>query len=105
MRYRVEYSNDARIEEAADIQILDDFHASDDGFRIPDALLRRELAGESPIKLWREHRGLTIACLANKAELAVEEVTQLEDGTLVASDSLLAKLARVMHVPEKVLIP
>jgi hypothetical protein len=39
-------------------------------FMVPAEIVRRELAGESPIKLWREHRGLTQQELAVQAAIS-----------------------------------
>ncbi len=95
----------ALVEEATDAQALNDFHLRDDGFRIPDDLLRRELAGESPVKLWREYRGLTIEGLAERAGVAVAEIRQIEKGVLAPEGDLLTRLAKKMGIPEQVLIP
>ena len=45
---------------------LKDSYGAGREFLIPSETLRRELAGESPVKLWREHRGLTQQELAKR---------------------------------------
>jgi len=42
-------------EAARDLAACREARAQDDGFRIPRDLLTRELAGESRVRLWREH--------------------------------------------------
>ena len=49
-------------------------------FLVPDEIMRRELAGESPIILWREHRGLTQQELATRAGISKPYLSQIETG-------------------------
>lgn len=53
---------------AQDLAAYREAESEDDGFRIPHDLLSRELAGEAPVRLWREHRGLTQEALAEAAD-------------------------------------
>jgi hypothetical protein len=65
------------IEDEADARAVAEFHAdytAGKAFLVPDDILRRELAGESPVKLWRFQRNLTqqelsgqqVLCLAGE---------------------------------------
>ncbi|MES2344250.1 MAG: helix-turn-helix transcriptional regulator [Pseudomonadota bacterium] len=47
---------------------------------IPADLVDRMLAGESPVKVWRQHRGLTQAALAAMADLSEGYLSQIETG-------------------------
>ncbi|MBF0626212.1 MAG: helix-turn-helix transcriptional regulator [Magnetococcales bacterium] len=91
------------IEEVEDLQAVEAFHDRDDGFRIPEAILRCELAGESPIKLWREHRGLTPAQLAEQSDVALVVLERIEAQAIVVPPETLDRLSRALHVPADVL--
>lgn len=94
----------AMIEDAEDIQALEAFYADDDGFRIPGSLLRRELAGESPVMLWREHRGVTLEQLADITNIDQVVLAQIERGILPVPDESMTKLAQALDVPEDILV-
>lgn len=94
----------AIIEDAEDIQALEEFYKQDDGFRIPGDLLQRELAGESPVKLWREHKGMTQKQLADMANMEQLVLAQVENGSLSIPEEDIAKLAQILAVPKHVLI-
>jgi DNA-binding XRE family transcriptional regulator len=72
-------------------------------FLVPAEILRRELAGESPIKLWREHRGLTQQDLADKAGISKPYISQIESGKRQGTVETIAAIARVLNVPLDVL--
>jgi len=57
---------------------------------IPAEIMRRELEGESPVKLWREHHGLTQQQLADAAEISKPFLSQIE---------ALSAIARALGVP------
>src|SRR6266542_5836559 len=71
------------LEDDADARAVAEFHEAYNAgreFLIPDEIVRRELAGESPLKLWREQRGLTQEELAGKAGISKPYLSQLETG-------------------------
>jgi hypothetical protein len=45
--------------------------------RIPVAVVKRLLDDESPVKVWREHRGLTQQALAHAAGLRQPTIARL----------------------------
>ncbi|MGY2047302.1 helix-turn-helix domain-containing protein [Methylobacterium sp. JK268] len=47
---------------------------------IPDEVVGRLLSGESRIRVWREHRGLSVAALAELAGLSQATLSQVEAG-------------------------
>ncbi len=54
--------------------------ASGDEELIPAEIVDRLLSGENRLRVWREHRGLTIRALAEKAGLAQPYLSQIETG-------------------------
>jgi probable addiction module antidote protein len=64
----------------------------------PAELVDRLLSGESPIRVWREFRGLTAAALAERLGVTPAHVSKLENGKGEPSVSLLRRLARVLAV-------
>jgi DNA-binding XRE family transcriptional regulator len=65
---------------------------------IPAATVDRLLAGEPPIRVWREHRGLTAAALAEKIGVTPAHISKLETGKGEPSIAVLRKLAAVLDV-------
>lgn len=65
---------------------------------VPDAVVARLLAGENPIKVWREHRGLTQAALAHAAELTQSMVAMIERNDRRGTADTLSALARALGV-------
>jgi DNA-binding XRE family transcriptional regulator len=65
---------------------------------VPVAVVDRLLAGEHPLRVWREHRGMTAAVLASAVEITPAHVSKLESGKGEPSVSLLKKLAKVLAV-------
>jgi len=93
------------MEDREDVEALDRFHAEDDGFRIPHAIVERELiGGEHPVKLWREHRGLTLEALAEKAGISKAFLSQIENGKRQGTAKTLKALSVALQVPLDVLI-
>ena len=94
------------LEDKADAAIVAEFHEAYRAgreFLVPDEILRRELEGESPIKLWREHRGLTQQELATRAGISKPYLSQIESGKRQGSIETLSAIARALEVPLDVL--
>ena len=68
----------AVLESADDAVLYDVARGADDGFRIPAAVINALLNNEQPIKVWREHRGLTQDALATKAGISKAYLCQIE---------------------------
>lgn len=66
--------------------------------RWPVDLVKRELRGESPIRLWREHRGLSVTALAEKAGFSQSYLSEIETGRKQASARALKALAEALDV-------
>jgi DNA-binding XRE family transcriptional regulator len=94
------------LEDKADAAMLAEFHEayqSGRDFLVPAEIVRRELEGESPVKLWREHRGLTQQDLADKAGISKSYLSQIESGKRQGTVETLSAIARSLEVPLDVL--
>jgi DNA-binding XRE family transcriptional regulator len=95
-------------EEAADIATLREFRtalATGEEELLHAAMVDRILAGEPPLRVWREHRGLTSRALAEAAGLAQAYVSQIETGRRAGSIETWSRLAGVLGVRLDDLLP
>lgn len=90
-------------EDREDIEELRRFRETDDGFRIPGDIVFRALDGEHPVKLWREHRGLTVEALATKAGISKAYLSQIENGKRTGTVKTIKALASALDIPVDVL--
>ena len=65
---------------------------------IPAEMAERLFAGESPLRVWREHRGLTGSALAKLAGIPQSYVSEIENGKKPGSLDAMTKLARALKV-------
>ena len=94
------------LEDEADARVVAEFHEAYTAgreFLVPDEIVRRELAGESSIKLWREHRGMTQQELATRAGISKPYLSQIETGKRQGTVETLSAIARSLNVPLDVL--
>lgn len=83
-------------EDAADSAAVAGFRqllAAGEEEPVPAAMVKRMLAGERPIRVWREHRGLTLAALADRAGIARPYLSQIETGKRDGTARTMKKLA------------
>lgn len=73
--------------------------------RLPLAFLARLVAGEHPVKLWREHRRMKQMDLAQAAGIGQGYLSEVEAGKKLASPRMLARLAAVLGVEPGELTP
>ena len=66
--------------------------------QIPAEIVYRVADGESPIRVWREHRGLSQAELARRAGYTQVYISRIERGKTPGSLKAHAALARVLEV-------
>lgn len=64
----------------------------------PADVTNRLIDGENPVKVFREHRGLTQAQLAEKAGTYKVHISQIERGERRGSVNLLQKLAEALRI-------
>lgn len=65
---------------------------------MPAALVRRLVGGESPIRIYREHRELTQRGLAARAGFGGSFLSQIERGAKSPSVAVLRRLADALDV-------
>ena len=90
-----------RAEDAEDTAAVDRFReklAAGEEELLPEAMVDRLLAGENPIKVWREHRGLKSGDLARATNLSQAYISQLEAGKRDGSLSAMKAVAQVLKV-------
>lgn len=66
---------------------------------VPVELAERiHVGGEHPLRVWREHRGLTLGALAKEAAIAQSYVSEVENGKKPGSVRALSTLAKALRV-------
>jgi len=88
-------------EMAADVAAHDDIMrklAAGEEELIPADMVKRMIEGESPVRVWREHRGLSAAALAEMAGITQPFLSQIEGGKREGTVSTLRKIADALHV-------
>ena len=65
---------------------------------IPSEVVDRLLSGESRIRVWREHRGLSTKALADKAGLAPPYLSQIETGRREGTIETLRRIAAALGI-------
>ena len=65
---------------------------------LPAELVRRLMDGEHPVRVWRDHRGLTREALAAAAGIAPSYLSEIETRRKPGSFAALAKLAAALHI-------
>jgi DNA-binding XRE family transcriptional regulator len=74
------------------------WHRTRDEETVPAAVVDRLLAGESPIRVWREHRGMTLTALAAAAGIGKGYLSQLEKGERQGPTATLKQIAAALRV-------
>lgn len=88
-------------EELADLRAYDravDALARGEEEHVPVEVARRMVAGESPLRVWREFRGLTQQALAEISRVNRVQITDIELGKGTGSVATLLKLASALDV-------
>ena len=67
----------------------------------PAAVVDRLLAGEHPVRVYRQHRGLAQKQLAEAAGIGVAYLSQIETGKRKGSANTLAAIARRARRPDR----
>ncbi len=83
-------------EDAADIAAIHEFRrklAAGEEELVPADVVDRLINGESPIRVWREHRGLGIKGLAKQAGIAAPYLSQMETGKRAGTIETMRRLA------------
>jgi DNA-binding Xre family transcriptional regulator len=65
---------------------------------VPLAMVDRMLAGESPIRVWREHRGMRAKALAAAAGISATYLSEIETGKRDGTISTIKRIAEALDV-------
>ncbi len=89
------------VEDAADAAAVERFKerlAAGDEELLPSEMVDRILAGENLVRVWREHRGLTVSALAEMAGIAQPYLSQIETGKREGTLQTMKKIAGALRV-------
>ena len=93
-----------RLDEAEDaydavaMRLAEIEHVVSGGEWVPGEVVDRLIAGDHPIRVWREHRGMKSQYLARQARISPALLSEIENGKKEGSIKTLAALARVLRV-------
>jgi DNA-binding XRE family transcriptional regulator len=96
---------DQLFEALEDLESRAAFAATRDEERLPAEVVRRLCAGDSPVVVFREHRGLSAAELAAQAGFSRSYLSEIERGRKPGSATALAALAAALDVTVDDLLP
>lgn len=71
----------------------------------PADLVKRSLRGEHPLRLWREHRGLSTVALGERAKVPQSYISEIETGRKPGSVKSLRALAEALGVSLDDVVP
>jgi DNA-binding XRE family transcriptional regulator len=92
-----------RLEELEDIRDFRDYKRSQmESF--PAEVVNRLIDGENPVRVWREHRGLTQSQLAVKTGVTIAHISLIEGGKRECSVKLLRAMAGALEVDVEMLL-
>jgi DNA-binding XRE family transcriptional regulator len=74
------------------------FYNTRDQETVPAEIVSRLVARENPVKVWREHRGLSQRALAAQAGLNFTYLSQIETGARKGTVETMKKLAEALGV-------
>ena len=97
--------NTATTEDTEDARIAAATSRYDERDLIPGDVVRRKLAGEVPIRVWREQRGMKAKYLAAAAGISAAYLSDIERGRVDGSLLVMARLADALDVLVDDLVP
>jgi DNA-binding XRE family transcriptional regulator len=103
LEHRLDEAEDAY--DALAMRLAEIHHIVSGGEWIPGEVVDRLIAGEHPIRVWREHRGLKSQDLARQAGISPALLSEIENGKKEGSIKTFAALARALRVDLDDLIP
>jgi len=89
------------VEMAEDVAAFDEFDrklAAGEEELIPAEIVDRILAGENRVRVWREHRAVSLKALAEAAGLTTAYLSQVETGKRDGTLDTYRKLAKALRV-------
>lgn len=96
---------DALRELVEDREAAAAFTRSRDLESLPDSLVGRLLDGENSIRVWRQHPGLSLRSLAERAGTSPSALSDIETGKSEGRLSILHRIAGALGVDLEDLIP
>ena len=84
--------------DAADAEAMRRVREDPDEEDVPLAFARRMWNGESPVRVWREMRGMKAAHLATAADVSRSYLSAIEHGAKRGSVDALKRLAKALDV-------
>ncbi len=91
-----------KVAEAREVEIGKEAARAD---HLPVELVMRLMAGEHPVRIWREHRGLSPQALADKAGVARSYLVEIEGHKKPGSVAAYRRLATALGVAVDDLLP
>jgi mRNA interferase RelE/StbE len=92
----------SRLEDLDDIIAA---HEAKTGVTLPHEFAMRIIEGEHPLRVWRDYRGLTMAALAEEANVSKTYLSEIETGKKPGSVDAYKAVAQVLSVPMDAIIP
>lgn len=65
---------------------------------VPAEVANRLLDGENPVRVWRTHRGMTLAALAKASGISQPYLSQIENGSRDGTVATMRALAQALGV-------
>jgi ribosome-binding protein aMBF1 (putative translation factor) len=65
---------------------------------VPADVANRLVKGDSPVRVWREHRSMSVRDLATAAGLSAPYISEIETGKKKGSNSTMKKIANALKV-------
>ena len=87
-----------RLEDLRDCQDFEERLARGEEELIPGDVVERLVEGENPVRVWREHRGLTQEELGARTGLSGPYLSQIESGKREGTVKVFAALAKALDV-------
>ena len=72
---------------------------------VPIELVDRILAGEMPLRVWRQYRGFTLEDVAQRVGVTPATVSRLETGAMKGAPAIWRKLAGALDVAVEDILP
>ncbi|MFM7622012.1 MAG: helix-turn-helix domain-containing protein, partial [Alphaproteobacteria bacterium] len=92
-----------RMQIAEDKRIYDEAKKRDEEF-FPADLIKKIFAGQSPIRVYRTHRGLTQQALADGMGISRAYLAEIESGKKTGSVRILNRAAKILAVDLDMLV-
>jgi Helix-turn-helix domain len=81
------------------------FAGTRDQEAVPDEIAGRLLDGESPVRVWREYRGMSLRALAAQAHVGTSALSDLETRKSEGRPSALRRIAVALEISLDALVP